>query len=50
LDNIRAQITKYYQLLSDKKTYVNAEMVRNAWQGIGTECDMLLEAFDKHNQ
>ena len=49
LDNIRAQITKHYQLISDKKTYVNAEMVRNVWQGISGECDMLLRAFDKHN-
>ena len=50
LDNIRAQITKHYQTLSDKKSYVNAEMVRNAWQGIGSEFDTLLGAFDKHNR
>jgi hypothetical protein len=49
LDNIRAQITKHYQRISDREAYVNAEMVRNVWQGIGTESDTLLGAFDKHN-
>lgn len=50
LDNIRTQITKHYQQLSDKKSYVTAEMVRNAWQGIGSEADTLLGAFDKYNR
>ena len=50
LDNIRAQVTKHYQRISDRVSYVNAEMVRNAWQGIGTEYDTLLGAFDKHNE
>ena len=50
LDNIRIQITKHYQQLTDKQSYVTAEIVRNAWQGIGTESDTLLGAFDKHNQ
>ena len=49
LDNIRAQVTKHYQRISDRVSYVNAEMVRNAWQGIGTEYETLLSAFDKHN-
>lgn len=49
LDNIRAQITKHYQNILDRKSYVNAEMVRNAWQGIGSEYDTLFGAFDKHN-
>lgn len=49
LDNIRAQLTKHYQTISDRKSYVNAEMVRNAWQGIVMECDTLLGALDKHN-
>lgn len=49
LDNIRAQLTKHYQAISDRKSYVNAEMVRNAWQGIVMECDTLLGALDKHN-
>lgn len=49
LDNIRVQITKHYQRISDRVSYVNAEMVRNAWQGIGTEYESLLSALDKHN-
>ena len=49
LDNIRMQILKHYQRISDKVSYVNAEMVRNAWQGLGTEHATLLAAFDGHN-
>ena len=50
LDNTRAQITKHYQRISDRVSYVNAEMVRNAWLGIGTEYETLLSALDKHNE
>ena len=49
LDNIKAQITKHYQRLSDREAFVTAEMVRNAYQGIGTEYETLLRAFDKEN-
>ena len=49
LDNIKAQITKHYQQLSDREAFVTAEMVRNAYQGIGTEYETLLRAFDKEN-
>ena len=35
LDNIKAQIIKHYQRISDREAYVTAEMVRNAYQGIG---------------
>lgn len=45
LDNIKAQITKHYQRLSDREAFVTAEMVRNAYQGIGTEYETLLRAF-----
>lgn len=31
LDNIKAQITKHYQRLSDREACVTAEMVRNAY-------------------
>ena len=48
LDNIKAQIIKHYQRISDREAYVTAEMVRNAYQGIGTEYETLLRAFDKH--
>lgn len=49
LDNIKAQIIKHYQRLSDREAYITAEMVRNAYQGIGTEYETLLGAFDKDN-
>lgn len=49
LDNIKAQIAKHYQRLSDREAFVTAEMVRNAYQGIGTENETLLRAFDKEN-
>ena len=49
LDNIKAQIAKHYQRLSDREAYVTAEMVRHAYQGIRTEYETLLRAFDKEN-
>ena len=49
LDNIKAQIIKHYQRISDRDAYVTAEMVRNAYQGIGSEYETLLGAFDKDN-
>ena len=33
LDNIKAQIIKHYQHLSDRDAFVTAEMVRNSYQG-----------------
>ena len=42
--------TKHYQRLSDREAFVTAEMVRNAYQGIGTEYETLLRAFDKENE
>ena len=50
LDNIKAQIIKHYQRLSDREAFVTADMVRNAYQGIGTEYETLLGAFDKDNE
>ena len=50
LDNIKAQIIKHYQHISDREAFVTAEMVRNAYQGIGTEYETLLGAFDKDNE
>ncbi len=47
LDNIKAQIIKHYQHLSDREALVTAEMVRNAYQGFGSEYETLLRAFDK---
>ena len=34
LDNIKAQIIKHYQCISDREAFVTAEMVSNAYQGI----------------
>ena len=45
--NIKAQIIKHYQRLSDREAFVTAEMVRNAYQGFGSEYETLLGAFDK---
>ena len=47
LDNIKAQIIKHYQHLSDRDAFVTAEMVRNSYQGFGSEYETLLCAFDK---
>lgn len=47
LDNIKAQIAKHYQRLSDREAFVTAEMVRNAYQGLGSEYDTLLKSFDR---
>ena len=43
LDNIKA----HYQRTSDREAFVTAEMVRNAYQGIGSEYETLIKAFDK---
>jgi len=47
LDNIKAQIIKHYHHLSDREAFVTAEMVRNSYQGFGSEYETLLSAFDK---
>ena len=49
LDNIKAQIIKHYQRIFDCEAYVTAEMVRNAYQGIGCEYETILGVFDKEN-
>ena len=47
LDNIKAQIIKHYQHLSDREAFVTAEMVRNSYQGFGSVYETLFNAFDK---
>lgn len=47
LDNIKAQIIKHYQRISDREAFVTAEMVRNAYQGIGSKYETLIKAFAK---
>ena len=36
LDNIKAQIIKHYQHLSDREAFVTADMVRNSYLGFGS--------------
>ena len=47
LDNIRTQISKYYQAICDRESFVTAEKVKNAYLGFGDEYRLLLEAFEK---
>lgn len=47
LDNIKVQIIKHYQHLSDREAFVMTGMVRNAYQRFGSEYETLLSIFDK---
>ena len=47
LDKIKAQIIEHYGRIKDREGFVTAEMVKNAFQGIGDEYETLLSAFDK---
>jgi integrase len=49
LDKIKAKIIEHYQKIREREGFASAEMVRNAYQGIGNEYETLLSAFDKHN-
>lgn len=49
LDKIKAKIIEHYQNIREREGFVSAEMVKNAYQGIGNEYETLLSAFDKHN-
>jgi len=49
LDKIKARVIEIYNQIKDRENFVTAEMVRNAYQGIGNEYETLLRAFDKHN-
>jgi site-specific recombinase XerD len=49
IDNIRVQITKHYQSISDKDAYVSANKVRDAYMGMGEEYKTLLSLFAEHN-
>ena len=46
MDNIRAQINKHYQSISEQDSFVSAEKVKNAYLGFGDKYRMLLEAFE----
>lgn len=43
-------IIKHYQRISNREAFVTAEMVRNAYQGIDSEYETLLKAFDRENE
>lgn len=45
LDNIRSQIHKHYQEISDRDGYVTAERVKNAYLGFGAKYRTLFEAI-----
>jgi hypothetical protein len=49
LDKIKARIIEQYNQIRERENFVTAEMVRNAYQGIGNEYETILRAFDKHN-
>ncbi|GAE86144.1 site-specific integrase [Bacteroides reticulotermitis] len=49
LDKIKAKIIEHYQQIREREGFASAEMVKNAWQGIGNEYETLLSAFDRHN-
>jgi integrase len=49
LDKIKAKIIEYYGQIKEREGFATAEMVKNAYQGIGNEYETLLSAFDKHN-
>ena len=48
LDNIKAQIAKHYQRLSDREAFVTAEMVHNAYMGITQREESLLKLYEQH--
>jgi hypothetical protein len=49
LDKIKAKIIEHYGQIREREGFATAEMVKNAYQGIGNEYEILLSAFDKHN-
>ena len=48
LDKIKARIIELYNQIRERENFVTAEMVRNAYQGIGNEYETILRAFDKY--
>jgi integrase len=49
LDKIKAKIFEHYRQIREREGFVSAEMLKNAYQGIGNEYETLLSAFDKYN-
>jgi len=50
LDNIRVQINKHYQRISDADAYVSAAKVRNAYFGFDEGYKSLLSLFQERNE
>ena len=50
LENIKTNIGKQYQRISDRDSYVTAEKVKNAWLGMDGECKLLMQTFDAYLQ
>lgn len=48
LDNFRASLTQHYREITDWDSCVTAEKVRNAFLGLQTREDSLLDLFDHH--
>ena len=48
LENIKTNIGKQYQRICDRDSYVTAEKVKNAWQGFGDDCRLLMQTFDEY--
>lgn len=49
LDRTKAKIIEHYRQIREREGFATAEMLRNAYQGMGQEYETLLSAFDKHN-
>lgn len=48
LENIKTNIGRQYQRICDRDSYVTAEKVKNAWQGFGDDCRLLMQTFDAY--
>lgn len=48
LENIKTNIGKHYQRISDRDSYVTADKVKNAWLGFGDEYRLLMQTFDEY--
>ncbi|MFR9589912.1 MAG: Arm DNA-binding domain-containing protein [Rikenellaceae bacterium] len=48
LDNIKSSIISHYRTISDREVVVTAEKVRNAFLGLATKGETLLDIFNKH--
>jgi integrase len=50
LDNFRASITHHFREISDREASVTAEKVKNAFLGLQTRNDSLLNLFEENNK